>query len=101
MPILSLKYYFVCSSLYLLAFRVLKDLSVSFVVLRRSTMGQDRTSDLALLAIEQEAALALDINNIIKQFARRGCRLQVSTSNRTPDTFSAYLIYFSEYVCLT
>lgn len=61
----------------------------SFSVLRRiknylrSTMDQERTSDLALLAIEREAAQQLDINTIIKQFAgckvRRGCRLTTAS----------------------
>jgi len=60
----------------------------SFSVLRRiknylrSTMEHDRTSDLAPLAIEREAAEQLDISSIIKQFAsckvRRGSRLITS-----------------------
>jgi len=59
----------------------------SFSVLRRiknylrSSMEQECTSDLALLAIEREpeAAEQLDVSSIIKQFAsckvRRGSRL--------------------------
>jgi len=45
----------------------------------RSTMEQERTSDLALLAIERKAAKQLDVSSIIKQFAsckvRRRSRL--------------------------
>jgi hypothetical protein len=57
----------------------------SFSVLRRiknymrSTMSQDRTSDLAQLAIERDVAQQLDISSIIKQFSsckvRRGMKL--------------------------
>lgn len=57
----------------------------SFSVLRRiknymrSTMTQERTSDLALLAIERQTAEQLDISSLVKQFAncktRRGCRM--------------------------
>ena len=57
----------------------------SFSVLRRvknylrSTMEQQRTSDLALLSIERDVAEQLDIDSIIRDFARckvrRGCRV--------------------------
>jgi len=46
----------------------------------RSTMKQERTSDLALLAIERETAAQLDVSGVIKEFAskkvRRGSRLK-------------------------
>ena len=58
----------------------------SFSVLRRlktymrSTMGQHRLSDMALLAIEDQTAAKLKLDDVIKQFAsakaRRGCHIE-------------------------
>ena len=58
----------------------------SFSVLRRlktymrSTMGQQRLSDMALLAIEDKTAAKLKLDDVIKQFAsakaRRGCHIE-------------------------
>ena len=58
----------------------------SFSVLRRlktymrSTMGQQRLSDMALLAIEDQTAAKLKLDDVIKQFAsakaRRGCHIE-------------------------
>ena len=46
----------------------------------RSTMGQQRLSDMALLAIEDKTAAKLKLDDVIKQFAsakaRRGCHIE-------------------------
>jgi len=52
----------------------------SFSVLRRlkndmrSTMGQQRLSDMALLAIEDQTAAKLKLDDVIKQFASAKAR---------------------------
>ncbi len=47
--------------------RILKDYT-------RSTMGQDRLSNLAILSIEHEIAKSLSFDSVIDDFARRKCR---------------------------